>query len=230
MKVILLAAGFGSRLKPITNYIPKCLVPIGGRALLDIWIKKLEEIKVKTIIINTHYLHLQVNNFIKKYHNNKKIKIKYEKILLGTAGTLLKNIDLIKDSDCLLIHADNYCEDDLKKLIVAHKNRPKSCLLTMMVFKVTDSFLFGIVNIDKNRIVRNYFEKNKKAKGNLANAAIYVLSKKFLIKYKKEFKHAKNFSTDVLPFCINKIYVYKTNNKLIDIGTLKNYNLANKSL
>ena len=72
MKAILLAAGFGTRLRPLTNNIPKCLVPIKGKPLLEIWLDKLSDVGVKDFLINTHYLYDKVESFIKKskYKNN----------------------------------------------------------------------------------------------------------------------------------------------------------------
>ena len=64
MKAILLAAGFGTRLRPLTNNIPKCLVPIKGKALLEIWLDKLSDVGVKDFLINTHYLPEKVESFI----------------------------------------------------------------------------------------------------------------------------------------------------------------------
>ena len=56
MKAILLSAGYGTRLRPVTNKIPKCLIKINNQTLIDIWIKKLIDIGVNSILINTHYL------------------------------------------------------------------------------------------------------------------------------------------------------------------------------
>ena len=72
MKAILLAGGYGKRLRPLTNKIPKCLVKINNIPLLEIWINKLYNANVKEVLINTHYLSEKVEKFIKK----KKFKIK----------------------------------------------------------------------------------------------------------------------------------------------------------
>ena len=93
MRALLLAAGLGTRLKPITNNIPKCLVPIGGKPLLQIWLEKLEKAGVKKFLINTHYLHEQVESFIFKSRFKNSVELYWEKKLKGTAGTLFNNID-----------------------------------------------------------------------------------------------------------------------------------------
>ena len=68
MKAFLLAAGLGSRLSPITDTIPKCLVEIAGHPMLDWWAKLLEENGIREVLINTHYLHEQVHDYIEKFN------------------------------------------------------------------------------------------------------------------------------------------------------------------
>ena len=65
IKALLLSAGLGTRLRPLTINIPKCLVPIKGKALLEIWLDKLSDVCVKDFLINTHYLPEKVESFIK---------------------------------------------------------------------------------------------------------------------------------------------------------------------
>ena len=73
MKALLLSAGTGSRLRPLTLKTPKCLVSINNKPLLQYWLEQLEKIGVKEFIINTHYLHDQVQDFIKKVNSQKKL-------------------------------------------------------------------------------------------------------------------------------------------------------------
>ena len=75
MKAILLAAGLGTRLKPLTNTIPKCLVPISGRPLLSYWLEKLANLGINEILINVHYLAEQVENYISQSPYRDKITI-----------------------------------------------------------------------------------------------------------------------------------------------------------
>lgn len=93
MKAILLAAGFGTRLRPLTNAIPKCLVPIKGKPLLQIWIERLTGSGIGPFLINTHYLAEQVNALIGSSPFKDKVTLVHENKLLGTAGTLIDNLD-----------------------------------------------------------------------------------------------------------------------------------------
>ena len=228
MNVLLLAAGYGTRLRPFTNNLPKCLVPINNKPLLDYWINIVVKLKVNRIFINTHYLSNKVDDFISTNKHISIIETLYEENLQGTAGTLLKNINLfLAQDDLLLIHADNFCEDDLSGLLKAHKSRPKECLMTMMTFETETPFNCGIVKLNKDKVVEKYYEKINEQNGNIANAAIYILSKDALIWLYEFNNNALDFSIDILNKLEGKIYTYHTSKFFLDIGSPENYYKAN---
>ncbi|MBD1151171.1 nucleotidyltransferase family protein [Pelagibacterales bacterium SAG-MED25] len=226
MKAILLCAGKGMRLRPYTNNTPKCLMPIKGIPLLEIWLDKLSNAGISDFLINTHYLSEKVNDYINTSKYKKSIKVVYEKELLGTAGTLLNNISFFDEQDGFFIHADNYTLDDLKDFINFHINRPKSCQLSMMTFETDTPSTCGIIKKNNKNIVTKFYEKMNKNYGNEANSAVYILSKEFLKIFFEKFPESYDFSKEVLGSMENKIAAYKTDKLFIDIGTVKNYNLV----
>tara|TARA_Y100000768_G_scaffold367608_1_gene330844 strand:+ start:2093 stop:2776 length:684 start_codon:yes stop_codon:yes gene_type:complete len=226
MKAILLCAGKGMRLRPYTNYTPKCLMPIKGKPLLEIWLEKLSIAGITNFLINTHYLSEKVYDYINASKYKKSIKVVHEKKLLGTAGTLSKNISFFENQDGIFLHADNYTLDDMKNFIKNHKNRPKDCLLSMMTFETDDPSNCGIIKKNNMNVVTNFYEKKKKNYGNEANGAVYILSKEFQKLFLEKYSQTYNFSTEILSSMENKILAYKTDKYFIDIGTLKNYNLV----
>ena len=228
MKVILLSAGFGKRLRPLTLKTPKCLVPINGAPLLQIWLERLNNLNLGPFLVNTHYLKESVEDFVNASSLSHKIFLVYEPILLGTGGTLMSNIDFFDGEDGLLIHADNYCMADIGEFIDAHNNRPPNCLLTMMTFQTETPKTCGIIELDNNNIVKAMFEKVDSPPGNLANGAIYILSKELINSLKNEKKPIIDFSLDVLPKLMGKIYTYETSETFIDIGSKYSYEKANK--
>ena len=228
MKAILLAAGFGTRLRPLTNTIPKCMVPIKGKPLIQVWLEKLWNASVSSVLINTHYLSAQVEAFINNSVFKEQSIIVFEPELLGTAGTLLKNISFFQDEDGILIHADNYCEADFNKFIDAHNNRPPGCLMTMMIFRTYDPSSCGIVELDTNGVVIGFHEKVTNPPGNLANGAVYILSAEMISLIKTEFSNKTDFSTEILGSFVGKIYTYLTEETFVDIGTIENYNKVNQ--
>jgi len=221
----------GTRLRPLTNSIPKCLVKIGGKPILEIWLENLSKAGCEEVIINTHYLSEKVEEYLEgKKFGDMKIITTYEPKLLGTAGTLLKNANFLLGKNCMLIHADNFTDVNLEEFLKFHKDFsiPKKRLLTMMTFTTNNPESCGIVSINNEGIVENFYEKKSTDNGNIANAAIYCFNDyliNFLISKKKNYF---DFSEDVIPECINNIQTFHTNSTFIDIGTIDNLELARR--
>lgn len=229
MRAILLAGGYGTRLRPLTYSTPKCLVLIKGVPLLGHWIANLKKSGVESILVNMHYLPDKVKKFILDSPYASDIDYVFELDLLGTAGTLLANIDFYQDGDGLLIHADNYTSMELRDLMKAHKMRPKDCLLTMLTFRTDKPESCGIVEVDASGVVVGFHEKKSSPPGNLANGAVYVLSPELLQLLPIQFSWATDFSNDILPKLVGKIFCYETKSIFLDIGTPENYSRANSS-
>jgi len=229
MRAILLAAGCGTRLRPITNTIPKCLVPIKGKPLLEIWLDRLTKAGLGPFLINTHYLSEQVVSFVETSPYRDQVTLFHEKELIGTAGTLIANLDFFSSEDGLLIHADNYCLADFSAFLLAHSQRPAECLMTMMTFLTDTPSTCGIVEIDDRNVVLKFHEKVANPPGNLANGAIYLLSAKLLEMMGKEFQGVIDFSTEVLHHLVGRIYTYETTEVFLDVGTPETYLQANNT-
>jgi mannose-1-phosphate guanylyltransferase len=227
MKALLLAAGLGTRLSPLTQTIPKCLVPVKGNPLLVIWFEQLSKAGISHFLVNTHYLTERVEEFVAACSFREKVTLAYEKKLLGTAGTLIANLDFFEGQDGMLIHADNYCLDDLHGFLEAHKRRPSSCLMTMMTFRTETPQSCGIVELNEHGVVVGLHEKVANPPGNLANGAVYLLSTELLSTLAWEFRLVSDFSTEVLQQLVGRIYTYETQELFMDIGTPEAYRRAN---
>lgn len=228
MRALLLAAGFGSRLRPLTNSIPKCMVPIKGVPLLDIWLDRLKDAGIGPFLINTHYLSEQVVDFISQGPHKEYVTLKNEVQLLGTAGTLIANLDFFQDTDGLLVHADNYCLADFSAFMDAHHKRPKNCVMTMMTFKASRPSSCGIVVLDNKGVVIDFFEKKTNPPGDIANGAIYILSPEFFKEIKSWVSPPKDFSSEVIEKFLGRIYSYETKSIFLDIGTPESFREANE--
>lgn len=227
IRALLLAAGLGTRLRPITITEPKCLVKIKNKPLLEIWFDKLEEIEVEKTLINLHYLPNKVEIFLETQKHRKFELYKFfEKELLGTAGTLIANHEFFKNSTGMLIHADNFSNFDLNELTKAHNNRPKNCLITMLTFRTDNPKTCGVVELDSNNIVTSFEEKSNYPKTNIANGAVYIFEDNFLEWLIKFHKEANDFSTQIIPKLLGKIYAFQIDCDYIDIGTLPNLKKA----
>tara|TARA_Y100001968_G_scaffold333907_1_gene400888 strand:- start:12032 stop:12763 length:732 start_codon:yes stop_codon:yes gene_type:complete len=220
LTAFLLAAGIGTRLRPITLNTPKCLVEINGKPLLGHWLDKLENMKCEKTLINTHHLAKQVEEFVDNYdETNMQLKIVHEPELLGTAGSLIHNRNWFKNSTGILIHADNATNENLDKFILHHKTRPNFCLLTMLTFNTNRPSQCGIVETDRKGVVTGFYEKVNDPPSNRANGAIYLFENSFLDWLEDRGGNIFDFSKDVLPLLIGRIYTWHTNASFIDIGT-----------
>lgn len=227
MRVILLAAGLGTRLRSLTNKIPKCLVPIKGKPLLGIWLERLTEAGMGPFLVNTHYLAEQVVAFIEASPYRDQVTLVHEHELLGTAGTLIANLDFFKGEDGMLIHADNYCLADFQAFVQAHRQRPAECAMTMMTFRTETPSSCGIVELNDRGVVIGFHEKVANPPGTLANGAVYILSAELLQMLGKELYAVKDFSTEVLHRLVGRIYTYETLEPFMDVGTPESYARAN---
>jgi len=227
MRAMLLAAGLGTRLRPLTDTVPKCLVPIKGKPLLEIWLERLTQAGAGPFFINTHYLAEQVESFVTASPYQHLVNLVHEPALLGTAGTLIENLDFFQGEDGLLIHADNYCLADFLSFKQAHLNRPYECVMTMMTFRTDDPSSCGIVDLDDRGVVVGFHEKVINTPGNLANGAIYILSAELLKVMANDLRVVKDFSTEVLHRFVGRIYTYETSEVFLDVGTHKTYDKAN---
>ena len=179
MRALLLAAGIGTRLRPLTDTTPKCLMEINGAPLLGRWLETLNSLGANEIVINTHYLPTMVNDFIASHPLKEIVRINHEHELLGTAGTLRRHSDFLSQNGGIVIHADNYCLANMGNFLQAELNRPKHCVMTMMIFITDDPQSCGIVETDELGIVTAFYEKVSEPPSLTANAAIYVLTPSF---------------------------------------------------
>ena len=221
IRALLLSAGLGKRLRPITYNKPKCLVEINGYPIIEYWLRQLEIIGCEKVLINTHYLSDEVDNFLSTRKTSSMIiESKFEKKLLGTASTLITNRKFFKESTTILIHADNMTNFQISSLIDFHNEKEvDNCLLTMLTFNTNYPRSCGVVITDTNKILREFYEKVKNPPSNVANGAIYVFGDKFLESLIKEVPLAKDFSRDVIPNYLGRVRTFHTEKLIIDIGT-----------
>ena len=233
MKAIILAAGLGTRLKPITNKTPKCLVPIKNKPLLEIWFDKLINEGFTEILINTHYLSNEVESFVMSYQNklSKKIDIfiSYEEELLGTAGTVWNNQSFFKNKNCVIINGDILTNFNIKKLFKFHLE--KKYILTLSYIKNSNPIDCGIMELNNISEVTKFEEKPKVPFSNKVYSGIQVINYKIFenlpFAERKKEKYINLSFGDIWPKLIGDMCAYKISENLIDIGDIKSYNKAN---
>ena len=230
MKAVLLSAGFGTRLRPLTNTVPKCLVPILGKPLLAIWLDRLfGNADIERVLVNTHYLSERVVEHVAQSPWKEKIDLVFEPTLLGTAGTLWQNREWLGNGPTLVAHSDNLTLFDVHEFIAAHKQRPASCPITMMTFDTDAPETCGIVEEERGVVV-GFHEKVANPPGTRANAAVYILEREVVDAMAADDQAFIDMSTQILPQYIGRICTYHNGIYHRDIGNLASLKLAELEL
>lgn len=226
LKAMVMAAGMGSRLEPITLMIPKPLIPVMNRPLMDIILTQLHSIGVEEVISNTYYL---ANQIIDRYKNNNLgVKFNYvkETELSGTAGGVKKcQFFFDKDEDFIVMSGDILTTADIKKGIEIHKK--SGAVATIGVKEIPHEYVshFGVVVTDDNGYITEFQEKPAidEAKSNLINTGIYIFSYK-IFDYIPE-KEFCDFAKNVFPKLLkeHEINTFAVEGYWNDIGTIEQY-------
>jgi len=229
MRALLLAAGLGTRLRPITNTVPKCLVPIHGKPLLGYWLDALcGEGLFDRVLINTHYLPEAVQNFVSASAWLSAVQLVHEERLLGTGGTVLKNGEFFSKEPFLVAHADNLTRFNVRAFIDAHNHRQAGTEITMMTFDTDSPQTCGIVEQDERGVVYGFHEKSSSPPGRRANAAVYIFEPSVIDFLASLNKEQIDLSTEVIPRFLGRIQGFHNAEYHRDIGNIESLLLAEK--
>lgn len=226
MKALLLAAGLGTRLRPLTDTIPKCLVPVRGKPLLGYWLEQLLSNGIDRILINTHYLPGPVRDFVRASPLRGRVDLVHEEVLLGTGGTVLKNRNYFSEVAFLVAHADNLTRFDVRAFIDAHKNRAPGVDITMMTFDTDAPQSCGIVEQDERGVVVGFHEKVQSPPSRRANAAVYIFEPSVIDFLALLGKEVIDISLEVIPRYLGRIQCFYNSDYHRDIGTRESLRLA----
>jgi mannose-1-phosphate guanylyltransferase len=226
MKAFLLAAGEGRRLRPLTDTLPKCLVPIRGTPLLAVWLQLLEHAGVTEVVVTLHHAHERVLEFLHSYRTAQSVHTVFEPQLLGSAGTVVANRRFVEGEESFLIlYADVLTNVDLQKMMRFHERQHTA--LTLGVTPTDRPREKGTVVLDRDRRVVAFEEKAAHPRSNLANAGIYV-ARRDLFEYLPQPVPGEilDFGHHVLPRMVRNLTAYPIDEFLMDIGTLAAYETA----
>ena len=166
MKAIILAGGRGKRLRPITDKIPKPLIPINEKPLIERSIKYLKKYGITDIIVSSGYKSNLIEKFLKKKKNfGCKIMFSNEKTPLGTGGAIKKALRYINEESFVVLNGDIVTNIDLKKIL----KKPNTIAANELKTK------FGTMDIKNNKILK--FNEKKDVTDVWMNPGIYHLSK-----------------------------------------------------
>ncbi len=170
MKAIILAGGRGKRLKPVTDYVPKPLVPIKNIPIIEWQIKYLKKFGIKEVIICTGYKADMIESYLNMKKLGIKIKFSIEKSPLGTGGAIKKAGKMINEKSFFVINGDTITNIDLRKL-ASKKNSIAAIELRTK---------YGILEVESDKIIN--FKEKKEIPDTWMNAGIYHLQKEIIKK------------------------------------------------
>lgn len=220
MEAIILAGGFGTRIRSTIGEVPKPMAPIDKDnntvPFLAVLLEYLQNSGIKKVVFAVHYLKDQIIDYFG--HSFKGIEIRYsiEDKPLGTGGAIVKASQYINDDKFLVLNGDTFLDCDYKEL---YKNED----LTLVLKHMNNCTRYGRVVTEKNKIIE-FVEKGAPKEG-LINGGIYLVTKKDL----KNLHGTFSFETDFLHKKKN-IRAFITNGYFIDIGVPEDYKDAKESL
>jgi mannose-1-phosphate guanylyltransferase len=219
MKAIILAAGLGTRLRPITSTIPKCLVPINGVPLLELWLRDCERAGVESVLVNTHHLADRVAEFVAA-RRGLPVTLAYEPVLLGSAGTIAANWSFVAGVESfLVVYADNLTTFPLSELIAFHATHQR--IASMALFRSPNPSACGVVEMDDTGLVTGFWEKPANPPGNLVNAGLYVFRRQ--VRPYLPADVPADVGRSLMPALVGRAMGLPIKDYFVDIGTLENY-------
>jgi mannose-1-phosphate guanylyltransferase len=223
VKAFLLAAGVGSRLRPITDATPKCMLVIEDRPLLDIWLDAFDRAGIDEVLVNVHHLPDVVSGHIAARTTPPRVRTFFEPELLGSAGTLLANREWVGGEELFLAcYADNLTDFDLRSLVDAH--RKHNGIATLTVFHSPHPSAGGVVELDATGRVIGFVEKPSEPVSDLTNAGMYAFHPSVLAEIGD--KPQNDIGYDLLPRLAGRARAVLVEGYFRDIGTADAYRRA----
>jgi mannose-1-phosphate guanylyltransferase len=222
-KAFLLAAGSGTRLRPLTNTVPKCLLPIHGVPLLQIWLDNCEAGGVGEVLINVHSHPQKIRDFVAIAKTRVKVHIAEETNLLGSAGTLAEHHSFVEREDAFFVlYGDVLTNISLLEMLAFHHSRKE--LVSLAVHQVPDPRQCGVVSLDEGGIIKAFTEKPEHPESNWAFSGVMIARPQVLELVPP--KRPVDIGFHLLPRLQGKMAAFKFSRYLVDIGTLQNYAAA----
>lgn len=230
MKAIIIAGGFGTRLRPLTYNTPKAIMPVANVPFLLHQIELIKKYGIKEVIINLHYL----SDSIKKaLRGVKGVKLYYsiEKKPLGTAGAVKNAEEFFDDEPMVVFNGDILTDLNLRELINFHKAKKAKATLTLA--RVEDPTTYGLVLMAKDKRIKEFIEKPnwERVTTNTINAGIYVLDPKIFREV--PFRTEYSFERQLFPKLLQegkRLYGYETAAYWLDIGNPVKYMEAHRAI
>ncbi len=225
MKAFLLAAGLGTRLRPITDTVPKCMLVIDDRPLLDVWLDAFVQAGVDEVLVNLHHLPDVVRDHLAARGRPPMVRTAFEPELLGSAGTLLANRRWVENEEFFLAcYADNLTDFDLRALIEAHRER--GAIATLTAFHSESPSAGGVLELDDSGRVIGFTEKPADPVSDLTNAGMYAFRPSVIDEIHGQ--PPVDIGYHLLPKLVGRAFAVPVECYFRDVGTVDAYRRARK--
>jgi mannose-1-phosphate guanylyltransferase len=223
MKAFLLAGGLGTRLRPLTDSTAKCLLPVQGTPMLQIWFDICRQYGIDEVLVNVHSHSDAVRKFIHGHQDSLTVRLFEETSLLGSAGTVLANREWVnKERSFWVFYADVLTTTNLNRMLAFHDSRDQ--IATIGVYEVPNPSRCGVVQVDERSVIIDFVEKPKSPVGNLAFSGL-MLATPALLNFIPESVPV-DLGFHVLPQIVGRMAAYRIPDFIVDIGTLETYQVA----
>lgn len=221
---IILAGGFGSRLRSKVSAIPKPMAPIKNRPFLEYLLDHIRSFDVHTVLLSTGYLSIVIEDHFGYKYKDMTVKYSVEEEPLGTGGAIVKALPQIMSENFLVFNGDTLFKIDINDMMDFHLN--KGAEITIALRYLENTQRYGKLVLDRNSKVRNFQEKNRNTHGGWINGGVYLINKSLL--ESKVFPERFSIESDFFNLNADHIamYGYKTDAYFIDIGTPDDYEKA----
>jgi glucose-1-phosphate thymidylyltransferase len=240
MKCILLAAGYATRLYPLTKDMPKSLLKVADKTILEHILDKIKVIdEIDKILLVTNAIFYNIfNDWVRGYSYDKKIKVINDYTTtndnrLGAIADLQFVIDRENvEEDILVMAGDNLFDFDLRDFTAFFKEVKSDCITTHALDDVNELKRTGVIEVNPDGTVKSFEEKPKIPRSKLAVPPFYIYQSNTLPLIKQYLDDGNNPDApgNFVPWLIGKklVYAYKFEGRRYDIGTLESYELVNK--
>jgi NDP-sugar pyrophosphorylase family protein len=200
-KAVILSAGVSKRLAALNLNIPKVMISIDGKTLIERHLESCREAGIREVFINLHYLPETIRNFVGDGSRwGLKVKYSFEDTLLGTSGALHAFSQDLAGEDFLVIYGDNLLEFSLEVVLSEHLKH--ASIFSIAVFEKEDVSQSGVACLDDQNYILKFIEKPKFDVGShWVNAGVYAVSSQVLMWIPSG---VSDFGFDVIPALIER--------------------------
>lgn len=226
-EALVLAGGFGARLRQIVSDVPKPMADINGKPFLSYLLRRLSLANIRHVVISTGYMHEKIENFFGRSFENIRISYSQETEPLGTGGAIRFALHKIESADFFVLNGDTLFNINFERFENFYST--KGTMLAVALRKVDEANRYGSVNIDKSAKITGFNEKNTAVKGaSLINGGVYLMNKKLF--ENRNLPAAFSFEKDILEKCYleDEFFGMTFDSFFIDIGIPEDYARAQK--